>query len=60
MSYNLIFNDEFTNPIISTDSFLCSKDFTIDQKNNFYWSYGIYACIQNGNTAFNFPDQVLK
>ena len=59
MSYNLIYNGEFTQPIISTDSLLYSTDFTTDQKNNFYWSCGIYAAIQNGNTEFAIPDPIL-
>ena len=46
-------------PIILTDLFLYSTDFTTHQQNNFYWFCGVYACIQNGNTAFTFPDPIL-
>ena len=56
MSYNLFYIGEFTQPIISTDSFIYSTYFTTDQQNSFYWSCGIYAPIQNGNTAFAFPN----
>ena len=45
MSYNLFHNGEFTQPIISTDSFLYSTDFTTDQQNLFYWSCGPYTAI---------------
>ena len=59
MSSNLTYNCEFTQPIISKDSFIYSSDFTTDQQNNFYCSCGIYAAIQNGSTAFGFPDPLL-
>ena len=35
-SSNLISNEEFTEPITTTDSFTYITDFTIDQENNFY------------------------
>ena len=59
MSYSLIYNCEFTQPVISTDSYVYSTDFTTDQQNFFYWSFGPYSAIQNGNTAFSFSDPIL-
>ena len=59
MSSNITYNGDFTRPIISTDSFLYSADYTLDQQNYFYWSYGLYTAIQNGNTAFAFPGPIL-
>ena len=35
MSYNLIYNCDYTQPIISTDSFIYSTDITTDQQNFF-------------------------
>ena len=59
MSYNLYYNGKVTQPIISTDSFLYSKDFTINQQNDFYRSCGPYTAIQNWNTGFAFPETIL-
>ena len=59
MSYNLIYNGEFTQPIISTASFIYSTRFTTVQRNIFYWRCGVYTAIQNGNTAFAFLDSIL-
>ena len=59
MSYNLIYNCKFVQPIISTDSFIDSTDFTTDQQKCFYWSFGIYACFKNGNTTIAFPNPIL-
>ena len=59
MSVNLIINGELEQLIISTDLFLYSTDFTIDQQNKFYWSCESFTAIQNGNTVFAFPDPIL-
>ena len=59
MSYNLIYHGEFTQPILTTDSFLYSSAFSTDQQNNFYWSCGPYTAIQNGNTIFGCPDPIF-
>ena len=44
MSYNLVYNGEFTQPIILTDSFMYSTDFTTDQQNNFLLELR-YICL---------------
>ena len=59
MSLNLIFNGDFSLPIITTDTFLYSSNFATDEQNNLYWFYGPYTAIQNGNTVFSFPDPIL-
>ena len=56
MSYNLIFNGEFTQPIISTDSFIYSTDFTTDQQNKFI---GVVVYMLVYKMAFAFPDPIL-
>ena len=50
MSFNLIYNGDLTQPIISTDLFPYSTDFTTDQQIFF---------IENENTTFAFPNPIL-
>ena len=35
------------------------NDFTSDQATSFYWTFSNpYVCLQNGHTAFAYPDPI--
>ena len=53
----LITNGNFSLPIITTDSFIYVTEFTTGQSIFLVWQCSnSYVALQNGNTAFGFPD----
>ena len=54
---SLISNGNISSPSITTDSFIYYTDFTYDQSNALVWECtNLYVALQNGNTAFAYPD----
>ena len=57
---NLIYNGSFNLPSISTNTFIFAQNLSTQQLSDFYWTYGgLYCSLQNGISAYNYPDPSL-
>jgi len=59
MSTNLIYNGNFLQPSITTNTYIYTTAFTQAQTNQLYWNSSANVALQNGITIFNFSDPSL-
>ena len=59
MSTSLIYNGNFSQPSITTNSYIYTTAFTQAQTNQLYWNSSANVALQNGITIFNFSDPSL-